>query len=77
MGISFLKTAILTLPGVIERPYLVFRTAVEAKKVTVAAADLLWDCSRMNFMPKLPFYEMRSGFAVFRKEILTALFAVL
>jgi hypothetical protein len=40
-------------------PYPVFRDDVEAKKVTVAAAGLLWGCPGMNFKAKLPFYGMR------------------
>jgi hypothetical protein len=39
-------------------PYPVFRDDVEAKKVTFAAAGLLWGCPRMNFKAKLPFYGM-------------------
>ncbi len=30
---------------------------MQAKKVTVAAAGLLWGCPRMNFRAKLPFNE--------------------
>ncbi len=57
MGISFLKAAILTLSGVVERPMARIRAALQAKKITVAAAGLLWGCPRMNFKAKLPFYE--------------------
>jgi hypothetical protein len=45
VGISFLKAAILTLAGVVERPWLVFRGAVEAKKVSFAAAGFLMGLS--------------------------------
>jgi hypothetical protein len=48
------------------------RAALQAKKVTVAAASLLWDCPGMNSKAKLPFYGMVQGFAAFRKEIPTA-----
>jgi hypothetical protein len=59
VGISFLKAAILTLSGVVERPLARIRAASQAKKVTVAAASFLWDCPGMNFKAKLPFYGMR------------------
>ncbi len=73
VGISFLKAAILTLTGACppqagesNAPWLVFRGSVQAKKVNVAAAGLLWAVlpmspwgrPGMNFNAKLPFYGM-------------------
>ncbi len=76
MGISFLKAATQILDSLWNAPWAVFRGALQAKKVAVAAEIFFWGCAVQNFRAKLPFNGMRQGFATFRKEIPTALHAL-
>ena len=59
MGISFLKAATQILHCLSNAPYPVFREAVQAKKVTIAAETIFWGCPVQNFKAKLPFNGMR------------------
>jgi hypothetical protein len=58
VGIFFLKAAILTLFGVVERPLARMQGFCTGKKVAVAVTGLLWSCPVMNFAAKLPSYGM-------------------
>ncbi len=67
-GSLFWRTQSWLCPELSNAPWLVFRGAVEAKKVSVAAACLLWGCPGMNFKAKLPFYGIEEGLCGLQKR---------